>query len=156
MITTIITDCDGTLTDGKYYYTKSGKFITTFHANDSYAAHMMKEQGVGLILISSGSFKKINERRAKDIDADFVWAPVGMKEEIFNTVPGLDPDKTAYIGDCLDDIPMLKICKLSFCPSDAIEEVQKCTDIVLKRAGGQGCLLEAWVAVMKYNEKEGG
>ena len=49
--------------------------------------------------------------------------------------------RAVVIGDCVDDIPMLKAAGLSFCPADAIDEV-KLHAGVLKRRGGEGCLLE--------------
>ena len=145
MIKNLITDCDGTLTDGKYYYTSDGKFISTYHANDSMAmVTLARKYGVRCIMISSGSNPTINSRRAKDLGVEFYTVPVGAKLKLIKSLK-INLEETAYVGDCLDDIPVLDVVAVSFVPGDALDVVKRSADHVLKRGGGQGCILEAFL-----------
>lgn len=145
MIKNFVTDCDGTLTDGKYYYSKEGKFLSTFHANDSLAmSKLTKEYGVKCIMITSGSFAGINKKRAEDLGIEIHTTPVGNKLDFIKSL-GLNLEETAYAGDCLDDIPLLEAAKIGFVPGDALDVVKESADYVLKRGGGQGCILEAFL-----------
>jgi len=150
-IKNLVFDCDGTLTDGKYYYTKDGKIASAFHANDSVAVKYAKDAGMRVIVISSGSYQDINKRRAEDIGIEHIEVPFGGKLKKLMEI--LDLDETAYIGDCFDDVEVFREVELSFAPSDALVEVKREADISLVRGGGQGCILEAWLRVKEFNER---
>jgi YrbI family 3-deoxy-D-manno-octulosonate 8-phosphate phosphatase len=152
VIKNLVFDCDGTLTDGKYYYSKEGKELITFHANDSLALTMARRDGLNrLIMISSASYHDINKKRATDTNVEYVEAPVGDKLPLLCQM--VDMEETAYIGDALDDIDAIKAARLGFTPISALDEVKESADIVLKRRGGEGCLLEMYIMVRDYNEK---
>jgi len=151
MIKTIVTDCDGTLTDGKYYYTAEGRQSVAFHTHDSYAANIIKESGIRLIVISSGTNQRINKKRSEELGAEYMYAPPGKKLDVIKSLDLL-LSETAYIGDCIDDIPSLLACALSFCPKESVVSVREASNVVLTRAGGEGCLLDAWLLLVKYNK----
>jgi len=48
----------------------------------------------------------------------------------------------AYIGDDINDIPLLKKVGLSCCPFDAVDEVKKIANYVCKTKGGEGAVRE--------------
>ena len=50
--------------------------------------------------------------------------------------------QVAYIGDDLNDIPVINKVGLSACPADAAEEVKEKANIILSLRGGQGCVRE--------------
>jgi 3-deoxy-D-manno-octulosonate 8-phosphate phosphatase (KDO 8-P phosphatase) len=152
MIKNLVFDCDGTLTDGKYYYSKRGKELVSFHANDSVAMMYAKRLGMRVIMISSGSYQGINKKRAKDLGIEHYYAPLFKKLDVLISV-GVNMDETAYLGDCFDDIPVLDAAELGFVPSDALPDIKEHSDYLLSRSGGSGCLLEAWAYIEKYNEQ---
>lgn len=150
-IKNFVFDCDGTLTDGKYYYTKDGKFASTFHANDSVAVKYAKDAGMRVIVISSGSYQAINKKRADEIGMEHIEVPFGDKLKKLNET--LNLEETAYVGDCFDDVEVFREVGLSFAPSDALAEVKCEADLPLVRGGGQGCILEAWLRIQEFNER---
>ena len=113
MIKYFITDCDGVLTDGKYYYSSKGKELVTFHANDSVAFNELNSLGVDIIMISSGNYQEINRSRAIDLGVGFIYAPFGEKLDTVLSL-GIDLDEVAYVGDCSDDVELLEKSKISF------------------------------------------
>lgn len=139
----LVSDCDGVLTDGKYYYSNRGKELITFNAKDHMAATLIKRSvDMKLIIISSASDTSIIEKRMGEIGIDFYRATVFCKLDIITSIVELD--KTAYIGDSLDDLAVFEKVAISFAPSDAHEYVKNCASFVLSSKGGDGCVLEAF------------
>jgi N-acylneuraminate cytidylyltransferase len=50
--------------------------------------------------------------------------------------------RTAYIGDDVNDLPALQIAGLSVAPANAQPEVRAAATLVLKRGGGHGAVRE--------------
>jgi 3-deoxy-D-manno-octulosonate 8-phosphate phosphatase KdsC-like HAD superfamily phosphatase len=65
LIKYLITDCDGVLTDGKYYCDTEGKKYLTYSAKDALAVEMLKTSDIKLIMISSTGTPQIHQTRAK-------------------------------------------------------------------------------------------
>ena len=55
------------------------------------------------------------------------------------------------MGDGKYDIPIMKKVGLSICPKDAIEEVKRVSDIILKKNGGEGCIAEIYTLLSNVN-----
>jgi len=145
-ISALAFDCDGVLTDGRYYYSKAGKELLAFHANDSVAIGLAKEAGLRIVMVSSDPHLPIKQARATDLNIEYYYAPLGGKLEKLLEL-GIDPKVSAYIGDCLDDIPVFKQAALSFAPADSLPVVKSHASYALHRNGGSGCLLEAWLVI---------
>jgi 3-deoxy-D-manno-octulosonate 8-phosphate phosphatase (KDO 8-P phosphatase) len=62
---------------------------------------------------------------------------------------GLQAHEVAYIGDDLNDLPILTEVGLSAAPRDAVFEVRTEAFMVLEAGGGQGCLREFVEAILK-------
>ena len=141
MIKYLITDCDGVLTDGKYYYTADGKYIIPYHCDDSIAFRLARNSGLCCVMISSTTYPEIHIKRATELDIEFISSrPTGFKLATLSNRFNLDT--IAYVGDTLDDIQMLDRAFVSFVPNSSLDEVKEHADYVLSRNGGEGCLLE--------------
>jgi YrbI family 3-deoxy-D-manno-octulosonate 8-phosphate phosphatase len=149
----IVTDFDGVLTDGKYYYGNRDDSLyrmVTLHANDSLAVMLMKRNGIKFSIMSSTTDPTIAKLKADFWGASFYHPPPFGKAEFIKTIANLYD--TAYIGDSLDDIDVFKLVKWSCTPADALPIVRKSASYTLKRDGGRGCLLEAYLFVTEeYN-----
>ena len=55
---------------------------------------------------------------------------------------GVTPSEIAFIGDDINDIPVLRKVGVPVCPNDAIAEVKEVCDIVTQAKGGQGVVRE--------------
>ncbi len=60
----------------------------------------------------------------------------------FLAAQGTTPERVAYIGDDLVDLPILLRCGLAFAPADAVPEVRERVHRVLERKGGWGAVRE--------------
>lgn len=143
MIDNVVFDCDGVLTDGSYYYNEHGKAMKKFSALDSVGVRKLKELGIRCIMVSSDPDITINRIRAVALGVEYYFAPFGHKLDLVSSLISLK--NTVYIGDCIDDVPLLIKAGKSFTPQSAIEEVSKYADQVLSSNGGNGCILEIYV-----------
>lgn len=139
-------DVDGVLTDGKmFYFTDSDGREHEFKAFDS-------QDGIGLILLNkfeiitgivTGRESESVYQRAKLLRMRFVYQGFLTKlfavEEILRKT-GLSWDELCYMGDDLPDIPVLKRCGFSTCPSNAVAEVKRVCDYISSRRGGSGAV----------------
>ena len=58
------------------------------------------------------------------------------------TALGIKMENVAIIGDDINDLPLMETVGLSVCPSNAVPLVKNKAHIVLKTAGGEGCVRE--------------
>ena len=147
MIKYIITDCDGTLTDGKNYINSKGEMTKNFKVNkDGAAVRMFKEKGFITVMITSawgGQSLFINKLMASYMGFDhFIPAKVGTKLQALKQ-NSINMQEALYIGDGRDDMECLKAAKYRFCPADAVQAV---IDLVipLRCKGGEGVLMEIY------------
>jgi 3-deoxy-D-manno-octulosonate 8-phosphate phosphatase (KDO 8-P phosphatase) len=121
MIELIVIDVDGTMTDGKIYYTNEGDEIKAFNIKDGLMIKSWNELGKKSAIIT-GRVSKIVDRRAKELKITYVKQGIRDKafalEEIIKEL-GIDYSNVAIIGDDMNDFSMMKLVKKSFAPVDA-------------------------------------
>lgn len=140
----LLLDCDGVLTDGRLHFGENGEIIKTFHVRDGQGIVSWHKAGFVSGIIS-GRNSKIVERRANELGIRFIRQGSTDKLEDFAEIlaeSGLTAEETAYIGDDIPDIELLKTVGLSFTVVDAATEVFSNVDIILKKTGGNGAVRE--------------
>ncbi|GAB4423428.1 MAG: hypothetical protein OHK0039_40050 [Bacteroidia bacterium] len=151
----ILLDVDGTLTDGGMYYTESGDRSKRFDTKDGLVIHrLIKRQGVQFGFISSGSTETIVRQRAETLGVQRVYTGTRPKVEVVSEwleELKIGFDRMAFVGDDLNDLPLLKRAGLSACPADAVAQVRAQVDVVLSRRGGYGAVRELLEDIMGYD-----
>lgn len=143
-IRALFSDIDGTLTDGRLYYGPSGEALKVFHVKDGDAIKRWMKSG-RLFGVISARKSPIIEVRMNELGVQNVALGQGDKvsymEEWLNT-HNLDWNSLAYIGDDLNDIPVMKKCALAAAPSDAAAPVIQTAAFHCTTPGGLGALRE--------------
>jgi YrbI family 3-deoxy-D-manno-octulosonate 8-phosphate phosphatase len=157
MIKLVLIDIDGVLTDGKITVDSIGNEYKTINIRDIDAVFEMKRQKlqVGLITGEATPITLIYKERFKP---DFFYAGCKNKPEALREIlsqTGLSAEQACYVGDGKYDIPMMKLVKISACPSDAISEVKALAGIHLSTRGGDGCVWELLEWINKNRETNG-
>lgn len=142
-ITIVVSDVDGVLTDGGYYVGPGSMLLKKFHCHDSVAQRLITDAGLRLVLVTSASLESFNvtKQRFSKSPVKVIHAEWCQKCQSLDSV-GIDLRMAVAIGDCIDDLPFLRSAAVSFAPADAVSKVRGLVDVVLKRKGGEGCLLE--------------
>jgi len=140
----IALDVDGVLTDGKITFTSSGDEIKSFHVRDGHAVKLAMRAGMTVALIT-GRQSSIVARRADELGITLVFQDALDKAqtlEVLLAKTGFTPEQTAYMGDDVVDLPVLKAVGLGCAPSDADAEVLAMVPFVTRARGGEGAVRE--------------
>lgn len=151
MIELVLLDVDGTLSDGKIYYSDKGEEYKVFDVKDGLGLRVWGKVGKKSAIIT-GRNSCIVERRAKELGITEIFMGVENKAEVVLKLKekySLSKEQIACIGDDYNDLPMFKESGLKFSPSNAIEAIKNRADIVLSRKGGDGAVREMIEYLMK-------
>ena len=146
-------DVDGTLTDGRIYFTESGDFIKSFCAADGWGLAAARKSGL-ILALATGRKSSTVYRRARE-----------FKIKPYNIVQGRDDKgsalrrlcrlndvslaECAFIGDDYVDFAALKICGLPLAVANAPEDVKDYCAYAAARRGGDGAVRELLVWLME-------
>ena len=142
MIKLFLTDCDGCLTDAGMYYSEKGDEMKKFNTRDGMWFAILKKNGIKTGLVT-GENVDLNRRRVEKLKIDF-YAPgcndkLGYTKDLCASL-GVSLDEVLYVGDDINDLPLLKAVGFSCCPNDAVDEVKKTVDYISPRSGGSGVI----------------
>jgi 3-deoxy-D-manno-octulosonate 8-phosphate phosphatase (KDO 8-P phosphatase) len=155
MIELIVLDVDGTMTDGKITYSNKGDELKSFDVSDGLAiATWTKKLGKKAAIIT-GRNSLIVERRAKDLQIEYLFQGIHNKDEVLESIlkeEGLNWNQVAAIGDDLNDFKMLKKAGLSFTPANGSSYIKNIVNIKCDSFGGSGAVRE----MIEYIIKEDG
>ena len=140
----IITDVDGVMTDGSIIYDNAGMEYKKFSVKDGQIIQYLKSNKI-LIGVITGRDSQVVRNRCTELQMDFHFHGVKNKDEKIQAILkefGLSKNEIAYVGDDLNDLPILTQIGLSVTPSDGHYKVQEKVDLVLQAKGGEGALRE--------------
>jgi 3-deoxy-D-manno-octulosonate 8-phosphate phosphatase (KDO 8-P phosphatase) len=158
MIELIVLDVDGTMTDGKIYYSNNGEELKAFNIKDGLMIKSWNALGKKSAIIT-GRVSKIVERRGKELDITFIRQGIRDKadelKKIVNEL-GISFENVAVIGDDMNDLSMLKLVEKSFATYDASSFIYDFVNYPLNKKGGDGAVAEMIEILLKeenlYNE----
>lgn len=136
----LIMDCDGTLTDGRYYLSERGELFNSFAIKDWYGIkHILPCLGI-IPVIVSGRASKILTKRSKELSIKECYQ--GVQDKLSVTLQlekkyNLQSSEIAYIGDDENDIECMARYYAG-CPSDAHKSVKKVVKYISDLKGGEG------------------
>lgn len=150
----LILDVDGVMTDGGLYYSADGIELKRFHAHDGYGILRAREGGLRLAIIS-GRSSTIVEARARVLKIDDVYLDAMDKVTPFRELQkkyGITEQETAFVGDDLFDLPLLKIVGFSAAPANAVGGVRKSVHYVARLPGGEGAVREVIDLILQHKK----
>ena len=104
--------------------------------------------------ISGGSSERIVVDRAQTLGVQRVYVGKRPKldvvqEWIAELKIGLD--NILYLGDDVNDLPVMEKVGIAACPADAPQSVKRVVQLILKSNGGQGCVRELLEEQLGYD-----
>jgi 3-deoxy-D-manno-octulosonate 8-phosphate phosphatase (KDO 8-P phosphatase) len=143
-IKAIFFDVDGVLTDSKIIYDETGKEIKNFNVKDGQIVSYLKKAGIILGAIS-GRDSGATAKRCAELKFDFCHQGIIDKAMTFEKLVkhyNLKNKEVVFIGDDINDLPVLKLAGLSVCPCDTFDYIKERVDLVTNTKGGRGVLRE--------------
>jgi len=156
MISILVCDVDGTLTDGGVIFGDNGE-AKAFSVKDGLMLKVLPKLGIFVVFLT-GRSSKIVEARGKELDIRDILQNIADKENIllsYIAEHGIDAQNVAYIGDDLNDCAAMKLCGFKACPADAAAEIRKLCDYVSPFNGGHGAVRDICEYILKQNGKYG-
>lgn len=141
----LLTDCDGVLTDGGVYYGEAGEELKKFDIRDGMGAERLRNIANVQTGIVTGELSPSVVKRAEKLKITELHLGVKDKPAVFNEIIsrlGLQAEEVGYLGDDVNDLEVMKLAGVSFCPANAISFVKEAADIVSESNGGSGCFRE--------------
>jgi 3-deoxy-D-manno-octulosonate 8-phosphate phosphatase (KDO 8-P phosphatase) len=143
----LIFDVDGVMTDAGMYYSESGEESKRFNSRDGLAIRNLNKLGWKTGIISHGININLIKRRADLLGISHVYAGNRPKTDVLaewcNEL-NLSFSQIAFIGDDINDLPIIRVVGFSACPADALNAVKKEVNMVLSSRGGDGAIRE-WI-----------
>jgi len=140
-----ITDVDGVLTDGSLILGNNGEEFKSFNSQDGMGIKLLQKNDIKVAIIT-GRSSKIVENRAEELDIKEVYQGIDDKIKTFNNLLdkySLNSNEVSYIGDDLNDLPVLNEVGLSFTVSNGVDKVKENVDYITEKSGGKGAVREA-------------
>jgi 3-deoxy-D-manno-octulosonate 8-phosphate phosphatase (KDO 8-P phosphatase) len=145
----VLLDVDGVLTDGRIWFGPDGEALKAFDVRDGHGIVRLRDQvDFGVI---SGRPGRATQKRLEEL---------GFKHLIFSQRDKLDgyaklaplgfaDEEVAYMGDDVNDLPLLRKVGLSAAPSDAYPDVLSEVHLVSSFPGGRGAVRELCELILK-------
>lgn len=150
-ITHLVLDVDGVLTDGGLNYGPDGELFKRFDVKDGHGLVLWRELGFTTGILTARSSKMV-EIRAGELRIPHVLQGERDKGKGFDKLLGMmgvEPSKIAYIGDDVNDLPVLSRVGFSATPADGRPEVRELVHYVCERPGGRGAVRELCEVLLK-------
>ena len=150
-IKALLFDVDGVLTDGGIIYDNNGQEYKRFNVKDGQIIKHLRRYKI-LTGVITGRDSPVVRNRCEELGIDLHHHGIHDKLSTFTEIletHNLKPEEVAYVGDDINDLPVLTKCGLSATPADGHEAVRERVAYVLDSKGGEGALRELADTILK-------
>jgi 3-deoxy-D-manno-octulosonate 8-phosphate phosphatase (KDO 8-P phosphatase) len=150
----LVLDVDGVLTDGGLIVNCDGTESKMFNALDGHGIRMWRRAGLKVAFLS-GRYSDPTDHRARQLDVEYCIQNCHNKLDSIKQLleeANITPDKVAFVGDDLMDIPVIRYVGFGAAVADAADETRHYADFVTTLNGGGGAVRE----VIEYILKQAG
>jgi 3-deoxy-D-manno-octulosonate 8-phosphate phosphatase (KDO 8-P phosphatase) len=147
----LLMDCDGVLTDGRVWLFENGEEQKGFHTRDGLGIDLFHRAGLRSGIISGRTSTAV-QKRAAGLGMSFVIQGCEDKRKAFAETleqAGVEKLEVAYIGDDLNDIPLILQSGLGVAVADAAPETREHAHYVTTASGGFGAVREVIELILK-------
>jgi 3-deoxy-D-manno-octulosonate 8-phosphate phosphatase (KDO 8-P phosphatase) len=152
----VLLDVDGVLTDGRLYYGAEGEALKAFDVRDGHGIVLLRDHvDFGVV---SGRPGKASEKRLQELRVKHLV--FGQRDKLQGYAElahlGVPDEEVAYMGDDVNDVPLLRRVGLSACPADAHPDVPAAVHLVTRAPGGRGAVRELCDLLLRAKGLAGG
>jgi len=147
----VIFDVDGVLTDGSLFFGDDGQEYKAFYSRDGLGIKLLQRTGIEVGVITARSSKLVNHRM-ENLGIKHLYQGRLDKITAFNDLVsklGVNADETAYVGDDVIDLPVMKKVGLAIAVQDAHPFVKKHAHWITEHNGGRGAARDVCELIME-------
>lgn len=153
----LMLDIDGTLTNGQLLFGQDGEMGKSFSVYDGMGINLALGKGIHVALVSGRTSEAAMKRAA---ELNVVDCQLGVPDKMhayekMMTKYGLRDEEIAYVGDDVDDIPIMQRTGFAVTVSTAIPSVKAEADYVTQAKGGYGAVREVVDLILSAQRKHG-
>ena len=137
-------DVDGVLTKRDIIYGSGQMEIKVFNVQDGMGITLAKAAGLQVGAITGRTCEAV-QRRCSELGFDIILQDCPDKMEGYQAIKqkfGYADDEIAYIGDDIQDLPVLQRVGIPLCVGNGVDEVKKLCVFVATQHGGKGAVRE--------------
>jgi 3-deoxy-D-manno-octulosonate 8-phosphate phosphatase (KDO 8-P phosphatase) len=140
-----IFDVDGVMTDGTLYFGARGEALKVFNILDGHGLKLLQKAGIPTAIIS-GRKSAIVAARARELGIAHVIQGTGDDKipafERLLKKAGVAQDACSFMGDDIQDLPIMARCGFAVGVCNAVEAVKSKAHYVTHAHGGRGAIRE--------------
>ena len=147
----LLLDVDGVLTDGGLIYDDNGCQIKKFNSKDGLGIRLLLDFNIKVGIITGRSSKALTHR-CQNLGITLLFQGIKDKAEILKQIlkqTGIPASNTAFMGDDLPDLPVMKQVGIPIAVSDAHQDLYSIAAIITSARGGHGAVREICEAILK-------
>ena len=132
-----------------------GELVKHFYTRDGLGIKMLQSTGIPVAILT-GRLSAQTAARAAELGITLVKQGKQFKTDAFRELiaeVGVTPEETAYMGDDVPDIPVLKTAGLAAVPADASDEVKPLAHWQSPKTGGNGAVRSLAELILKAQAK---
>jgi N-acylneuraminate cytidylyltransferase len=139
----VILDFDGVLTDDRVWVDGEGREEVAAHRGDGWGIARLMENGVQVVVLSSET-NPVVAARCQKLRLPVIQGVLDKGEAVKRLLAerGVDPARTVYLGNDVNDLPCFPLVGCAVVVADAHPEALAQADVRLTRAGGRGAVRE--------------
>ena len=147
----VVFDVDGVLTDGSLFIGDDGQEYKAFHSRDGLGMKLLRKSGVEVGIITART-SEVVKHRMESLDIEYVYQ--GRLEKLpalkeLLTKLGLSFEQTAYVGDDVVDLPVMRQVGLAIAVQDAHPLAKQHAHWQTPHGGGRGAARDVCDLIME-------
>ena len=151
----LILDVDGVLTSGQIVFGRDGELLKKFHAQDGMGIALAQKVGLKIAIITGRESEMVKLRSAELSIGDVYQGAMSKTQALAELMDkySLGAEEIAYLGDDLNDLPVMLRVGLPCAVANAVAEVKEHATFVTSSSGGNGAVREVIEYILKAQDK---
>lgn len=151
----LILDVDGVLTSGQIVFGRDGELLKKFHAQDGMGIALAQKVGLKIAIITGRDSQMVKLRSAELSIGDVYQGAMSKTQALAELMDkySLQVEEIAYLGDDLNDLPVMVRIGLPCAVANAVSEVKEHAKFVTRSSGGNGAVREVVEYILKAQGK---
>ena len=135
----LVYDFDGVMTDNKVYVDQHGHEMVQVNRADGLGISEIRKLGIQQVILSTET-NPVVAARAKKLQL-FCLQGVDNKAQALTDYcenHQIALSDVAYVGNDINDLEVMKLVGVTFCPADAHVSIKEISQYILESKGGEG------------------
>ena len=141
----LVYDFDGVMTDNRVYIDKLGNEMVQVSRADGLGISEIRKLRIKQIILSSET-NPVVSARAKKLKLNCIQGVDDKAQtlRLYCENQDIELSDVAYVGNDINDLEVMKLVGITFCPADAHANIKNISQNILQSKGGEGVAREIY------------